>query len=318
MKRYGDLYNKIHDIDNIKLAHVNASKGKQGYSEVKMVNSDPEYYCRLIKEMLVSKRYSVSEYRVKEKMDKGKLRVLYVLPYFPDRIIQHAMMQILEPIWKKVLINDTYQSIKGRGIKKAKDRVSYHVQKYKPEHSLKTDVKKFYPSITNPVLKMIVRKKIKCKGTLWLLDEIITSLPELPIGNYISQYLGNLTLAYIDHKIKEKYRVKMYYRYCDDIIILGDKQMLHKVLKVLKEELKLLDLTLKGNYQISKVQDRGIDFVGFVFRHDTIRLRKSIAKELVKAKDDKSISSYFGWAKEARAIGLWNKHIKTSKEFTWK
>ena len=130
MKRYGNLFKDIVDIDNIKLAHKNASKRKKHYTEVKMVDSDIDYYCKLIQDMLVNKTYTVSEYKIKHKKDKNKIRKLYILPYFPDRIIQHAIMQVVEPIWKKSLINDTFQSIKGRGVHKAKKRVEEAVQKY--------------------------------------------------------------------------------------------------------------------------------------------------------------------------------------------
>ena len=93
MKRYGNLFNKIVDIDNIKLAHKNASKRKKHYTEVKMVDSDINYYCELIQNMLINKTYTVSEYKIKYKKDKNKVRKLYILPYFPDRIIQHAIIQ---------------------------------------------------------------------------------------------------------------------------------------------------------------------------------------------------------------------------------
>ena len=151
MKRYGNLFNKIVDIDNIKLAHKNASKRKKHYTEVKMVDSDINYYCELIQNMLINKTYTVSGYKIKYKKDKNKVRKLYILPYFPDRIIQHAIMQVIEPIWKKTLINDTFQSIKGRGIHKAKKRVEETIRTHKPEYVLKIDVNKFYPSITNDV-----------------------------------------------------------------------------------------------------------------------------------------------------------------------
>ena len=120
MKRYGNLFHKITDIENIKLAHKNASKGKGKYKEVKMVNSDIDYYCNQIKEMLDNKTFKNSPYTMMKKNDKGKIREIHKLPYYPDRIIHHAIMQVLEPIWKKTLIPNTYQSIKGRGIHKTK------------------------------------------------------------------------------------------------------------------------------------------------------------------------------------------------------
>jgi len=123
MKRYNNLYSKIYDMENIKLAHKNAKKGKSHYSEVKMVDADPDKYFKEIQEMLKNKTFKNSEYKMFNKTDKGKVREIFKLPYFPDRIIHHCIMNILEPIWMKTLIADTYSSLKNRGIHKGVKRV---------------------------------------------------------------------------------------------------------------------------------------------------------------------------------------------------
>ncbi len=123
MKRYGNLFEKIVDIDNIKLAHKNARKGKSGYKDVQVVNADIDRFCKNIQELLISKKFNTAEYVMFTKNDKGKIREIYKLPYYPDRIIQHAIMQVVEPIWKKTLITDTYQSIKGRGVHKVLPKI---------------------------------------------------------------------------------------------------------------------------------------------------------------------------------------------------
>lgn len=311
MKRYGNLYHKICDLNNIKLAHKNARKGKTHYDEVKQIDLDVEKYALKIQDMLINKTFVNSEYTVFIKNDKGKDREIYKLPYFPDRIIHHAIMQILEPIWRKTLIADTYQSIKGRGIHKAKRRVEKATRSKDSDYCLKVDVKKFYPSINNDVLKETVKKKIKCKDTLWLLYVIIESIEGLPIGNYISQYLGNLVLTDIDHKMKEKHKIKYYFRYCDDIVLIHkSKQFLHLMLSKLNAELNKLDLHLKHNYQIFPIEKRGIDFVGFVFYKKYTKIRKSIKINFfkhLKTGDERlnSISSYFGWIKEIKGKSFW-------------
>ena len=120
MKRVGNLYHKIYDIDNIKLAHKNARKGKTHYVEVIEVDNNIEYYCNLLQETLKNRTFQNSPYEVFIKQDKNKTRTIYKLPYFPDRILHHAILQVLEPIWKKTFIKNTYQSIKGRGVHRAK------------------------------------------------------------------------------------------------------------------------------------------------------------------------------------------------------
>lgn len=321
MKKFGNLFHKITDIENIQLAHTNASRGKKYYKEVIEVNSDVTKYCLIIKDLLETETYKVEPYKIFKKLDKGKYRDLYKLPYFPDRIIQHAIMQIVEPIWKKNLITDTYQAIKGRGVhrcvKKIKKAIFYSDVKY----CLQTDVSKFYPSITNDILKSTVRDKIKCVKTLRLLDLIIESSNGVPIGNYISQYFGNLVLSKLDHKIKEIHKVKHYYRYCDDIVILSDdKQKLHELRKTIHNELLALHLSLKPNYQVYKINHmRGVDFLGVVMRKGSIKLRKSIANSFKrvalskKLENQSALMSYYGWIKLTGAYRLWNKYVRIYK-----
>ena len=318
MVRIGNLFEKIIDIDNIRLAHKNASKGKSKYKEVIIINKNIDFYCYKIQKMLSDDTYKTSEYKMKQKNDKGKLRDIYVLPYFPDRIIHHTIMQVLEPIWKTLLIKNTYQSIKGRGVHKCKLDVE-KVTKRKDLETLycyKIDVRKFYPSINNLILKQIISKKIKCKRTLSLIYNIIDSTEGVPIGNYISQYFGNLYLAYFDHYMKEELKCKWYYRYCDDIVVIStDKIFLHSI----KDKVKLylnnkLKLDIKQNYQIFKVGKRPIDFVGYQFYLGYTLLRKSITKAyLLSIKENKdNISSYYGWLKHCNGFNLWIKYNNRS------
>jgi len=325
MKRYGNLYEKIYDMDNIRLAHQNARKGKKHYDEVVMVDANPEYYFEQIHRMLKDKTFRNSEYEVFTRKFEQKEREIFKLPYFPDRIIHHCIMQVLEPIWKKTLIRDTYSSIKGRGLHDGARRVKKALKDVQgTQYCLKMDVRKFYPSVNHAVLKQIIRRKIKCKDTLWLIDEIIDSTSGVPIGNYLSQYFGNLYLCSLDHFIKEYHRVKYYFRYCDDLVILANrKKRLRRILKTIINFLKDIKLLPKKNYQISPVDDRGIYFLGYRFFHNFILLRKSIVKKF-KTKIDyalnnwvysnkqtivNGIMSYWGWFKFGDCKTLVNKYI---------
>ena len=278
MKRYNNLYQKIYDLENIKLAHKNAKKGKNHYSEVKKIDIDPDKYFNEIHQILKSKTFKNSEYKTFIKADSGKKREIFKLPYFPDRIIQHCIMNILEPIWMKTLITDTYSSLKGRGIHKGVKRIKKALKdRENTKYCLKMDVKKFYPSIDHKILKQIIRRKIKDKDLLWLLDEIIDSAKGVPIGNYLSQYFGNLYLSGLDHWIKEQKQCKYTFRYCDDICILhADKKLLSKLRQEISDYLKTkLNLTLKENWQIFPVSIRGIDFLGYRFFHDYTLLNRN-------------------------------------------
>ena len=326
MKRIGNLYHKIHDIENIKLAHKNARKGKTHYTEVKEVDNNIDYYCNLILIMLVNKTFKNSKYETFIKNDKGKDRTIYKLPYFPDRIIHHAILQVLEPIWKKTFIKNTYQSIKCRGVHKAKRDVLKAIQAIDGNtYYGQLDIKKFYPSIDNKIMDSLVSRKIKCKDTQWLLSEIIFSIDGLPIGNYLSQYLGNLYLTYLDHYVKEELKIKYYFRYCDDIVILGnDYTSIVSNIREISEKLQGLDVVVKDYPNIDTL-DNGLDFLGFVFKPRHTLLRKRIAdsfkksvKNFITSPTEKlfsSMISYNGWIIASNSYNLWTKHITNEVKF---
>lgn len=326
MKRYGNLYEKIFAMDNIRLAHRNARKGKRYYSAVRMVDANPEYYFAQIHTLLKDKTFQNAPYRVFKRWCSGKEREIFCLPYFPDRIIHHCVMQVLEPIWRGIFIRDTYSSIRHRGIHDGVRRVKLALQDTSnTQYCLKIDVRKFYPSVDHCALKIIIRKKIKCQNTLWLLDTIIDSTLGIPIGNYLSQYFGNLYLSYFDHWMKESLRVKYYFRYCDDVIVFHKcKETLHVLLLKIREYFGgRLALLVKDNWQVFPVRVRGVDFLGYRFFHHYCLLRKSIVKRfkrrvaLIQLYRDKlpssliinSVMSYLGWMKYANTHTLQSKYL---------
>lgn len=279
MKRFGNLYYRICDIDNLYLAYTKARKGKGNtYGVIQFEKGLDDNINALHKELSEGK-YVTSEYQTFIIHDP-KEREIYRLP-FRDRVVHHAIMNILEDIWTPIFISHTYSCIKGRGI----HGVMKHLKKdlkdiQNTKYCLKMDIRKYYPSIDHLILKNIVQKKIKDKRLLELLDGIIDSAPGIPIGNYLSQFFANLYLSYFDHWLKEERRTKYYYRYADDMVILAsNKEKLHSLLGEIKLYLhNNLRLDLKDNYQIFPVDNRGIDFVGYVFFHTHIRMRKSIKK----------------------------------------
>lgn len=201
------------------------------------------------------------------------------------------------------LLNLKYKTsscIEGRGIHLCASNLKRDLRKYPNEttYCLKLDIKKFYPSIPHNGLKECIRKKIKDKDFLIILDEIIDSTDSVrntsskltgkegvgvPIGNYLSQYFANLYLSELDHLCKEELKCKFYYRYADDIVILSnDKDFLHKVLIYIKLYIHTIGLKVKDNYQIYPVDSRGINFVGYVFYHTHALIRKSIKYKIIR------------------------------------
>lgn len=300
MKRIGNLYDRICSMDNIILADQLAQRGKAKRPDVIRHNRNRMENLAKVQMLLIDRAFRTSEYYTFQIKDP-KERTIFSLPYFPDRIIQHAVMNILEPIFKAVYTADTYCSIPGRGIHSAVKAVKKALNDVSgTTYCMKLDIRKFYPSVNHDVLKALLRKKFKDIDVLALLDNIIDSAEGLPIGNYTSQYLANFYLTYFDHWLKEDKGVRYYFRYADDMVILSDrKPALHRLLFDIQSYLKNLQLELKSNYQIFPVDARGIDFVGYVFYHDYTLLRKSIkqnmARMLVYNPNSKSIASYNGW-----------------------
>jgi retron-type reverse transcriptase len=328
MKRHGNLYSKICSMENLSLAHINAKKGKSHYTEVKIVNQNPEKYLSRIRDNLLNQTYKTSAYRTKI-VREPKERLIYVLPYYPDRIVHHAIMQVIQPIWDRVFIRDLYSSIPGKGLHKASYRLrGFLADRINTKYCLKFDVSKFYPSIRHDILYNLIQHKIKCKDTLWLLHEIIESLPgerNVPIGNYLSQYFGNIYLNEFDHWLKEEVGIRYYMRYCDDGVLLDrDKDYLNAVLRDITYYMKeKLDLSLNNKTQLFPVDSRGIDFLGYrTFRNYTL-LRKSAARRFKsqirliesgrRGLDPEtvvsSIMSHYGWIKHCDGWNLINDQV---------
>ena len=313
MKRIGNLYQKIISIENLKASELKARKGKSKQYGIKVFDRNAEKYIVELQKMLFEKKYETSEYTT-FKVFEPKERLVFRLPYFPDRITHHAIMNVLESTFNKLFTADTYSCIKGRGIHKAANNLKKALKdQYNTTYCLKLDIVKFYPNVDHEILKELLRRKFKDQDLLWLLDEIIESADGLPIGNYLSQYFANYYLTYFDHWIKETKQMKYYFRYADDIVILSNnKSELHQLLFEIKQYLNdNLKLQVKNNYQVFPVKARGIDFVGYVFYHTHTRLRKSIKKRFAKAvsksKDKAKIAAYNGWAKHCNSKNLMKK-----------
>jgi RNA-directed DNA polymerase len=310
MKRIGNLYTQICSIENLQLADAIARKGKATQYGVRTHDKKREANIELLRRMLVEKTYRTSAYETFI-IHEPKEREVFCLPYFPDRIAHHAIMNIIEPVFTSGFTADTYSCIKGKGIHGA----SYALRKALKNvtattYCLKLDVTKFYPSIDHEILKNLLRRKFKDNDLLDLLDETIDSADGVPIGNYLSQYFANFYLSPFDHWLKEQKKVKYYFRYADDLVFLsGSKEYLHQLLSDIRMYLAdNLKLSIKPNYQVFPIESRGIDFVGYVHFHTHVLLRKSIKKNFARMIANRynaaSIASYNGWLKHCNSQTL--------------
>lgn len=320
MRRHGNLWIEITSKENLKAAHRKAIIGKKTMQNVMKFNKNVEDNLTAIQELLISKKFRTSEYHQKIVYEPKK-RTIYALPFSPDRIVQHAVMNVVTPIWEKLFISDTYACITGRGTHNGSRRTMGFVRSNK--YVLKCDISKFYPSVDQDILMKIIERKIKCRDTLWLLDEIVHSFPggkNVPIGNYTSQWFGNLYLNELDQYIKSELHIKDYVRYCDDFCIFhNDKSVLkdtaEKVREFIDEKL-LLKFSKCSVFPVSQ----GVDFLGYRHFDNYILLRKSTAKRVRKRLEQlprlyekgeitaeqyrSSVCSTWGWLKHANTYNL--------------
>lgn len=348
MKRIGNLYEKICSKENLLKAHEKASQGKRWYEEVKEVNAHLDERIDEIQKSLTEKTFHTSPYEIFYKNEGRKERKIYKLPYCPDRIVQWAILLVIEEYIVRNLITDTFSAIPGRGIHYGLKRVQQALYSDREgcEYCLKLDVRHYYQCIDHEILKAKYRRLFKDEDLLWLLDEIIDSVdtcePEdmikiwgsadtgrhtgIPIGNYLSQYSGNYYLSSFDHWMKEEMGAKHYFRNMDDITIFSSsKEQLHewltKIDECFREELKIF---IKPNYQIFPTYVRGVDFLGYRMFGDYTLLRKDTAKTMKKkmvnirkrCESDymtptqfSVIGSYEGWLKWGDCYRLHSKYI---------
>lgn len=283
MKRHGNLYKEIIRLENLQVAYEKARRGKTWQDKVKVIEKDRDRYIANLHEALERGEYKTSKYRLKT-IYEPKQRVIYILPFYPDRIVQHAVMNILAPIWDKLFVSDSYACRDGKGQHAGSKRCMQFVRRNK--YCLQCDISKFYPSINHKRLMEIIARKIKCRKTLNLLREIVESIggeANVPIGNYTSQWFGNLYLNEIDQLMKHKYRVRDYIRYCDDFLLFGnDKAELNKLLDVIRD-FTSNNLKLKLSKASLFPTSQGVDFLGYRhFPNGKILLRKSTAKRIRK------------------------------------
>lgn len=321
MKRHRDLWNKIIDKDNLLLAFKKAKRHKSWQQKVIKVEQNLEEMIEKLRESLINGTYKTSGYRQK-KIYEPKERTIYILPFYPDRIVHHAIMNILEPIWDKLFISHSYACRKNKGQHKGSIKCMEYVRKNR--FCLKCDISKFYPSINHEILKRIIRKKIKCKRTIKLLDEIIDSIDSptnVPIGNYFSQWFGNLYLNELDMFLKHDCKIKYYLRYCDDFLLFSNDKQFLKDMSVKIEEFVTTKLKLKLSKCNILSTSQGVDFLGYRhFSAGYILVRKSTAKRMkknIKALKYKlavkkiskesalsTVASVEGWLKWANAYNL--------------
>ena len=278
-------YWKVTDPMNVLRATNNTIRGKNKRHDVQRMMEQIGYIetMQQIWELLESESFIPSPYKEKV-INDGKERHLKIAPLIPDRIVHHCLVDVLEEYLQRLFIANTYACVRGRGIHKCLQDLNRALQRDKrgTRYCLKIDIRHYYDNIDHEVLKRIIAKSVGDKRLLRLIYLIIDSTEGkgIPIGFLTSQHFANWYLTPFDHWIKEVMRVRYYYRYMDDIVVLGrTKTELHELLEAMRRYLgEELLLEIKPSWQIFPVDARSIDFVGYKSNHYNVLVRASILK----------------------------------------
>jgi len=220
--------------------------------------------------------------------------------HFRDRIVHHALCNIIEPIFDRTFIHDSYASRKGKGTNKAIERFDCFKRKVTQSgrnvnraryggmvvgYILKADIRHYFASVDHEVMMAAIRKRIADKKVLWLTGRILdnhdsrTPNKGMPIGNLTSQIFANIYLNGLDCFVKHELRARHYIRYLDDFVIFDkSKEKLEEYRERIEQFLKTIRLELHPEKSNVIPLRRGISFLGFrIFYHHKL-LKKSNMK----------------------------------------
>jgi RNA-directed DNA polymerase len=294
-KFYRNLYPELIRFQNLWQAYRQAAKGKRGKTAVAAFELDLEANLLALQAELADRGYRPGGYHSFHIRDP-KHRLVSAAP-FRDRVVHHALCNVIEPLFERTFIGDSYANRVGKGTHGALDRAQQFARRYR--YVLQCDVREFFPSIDHACLRTILARKIGDPDVLWLIDLILASGAEvlrdeysmvyfagddllavnrprgLPIGNLTSQFWANGYLNELDQLVKRLLRCPAYLRYVDDFLLFGDdKRQLWDWREAVVAKLAELRLTLhEGSSTVYPVAT-GIPFLGFRLYPDHRRLKR--------------------------------------------
>ncbi|MDZ7319586.1 MAG: reverse transcriptase/maturase family protein [candidate division KSB1 bacterium] len=339
MKTHRSLFEKIVTFENLWLAAKEASQGKRAKGNVAAFNYNLEENLVLLQQALIEKTYCPGGYRAFYIFDPKK-RLISAAP-FADRVVHHALCNVIEPLFDRTFIYDAYANRQGKGTHVAIKRAQKFLRGNR--FVLKCDIKKYFPSIDHELLKQEIRWRIADPDALWLIDTIIDGSNEqefvydlfpgddlftplerrkgLPLGNLTSQFFANLFLNRFDHFIKEVLQVRYYARYVDDFLLASNNIAF---LKRVKQEIEayLANLRLKLHPKKCHIlrSDKGVPFLGqVIFPHYRLLKEQNVkrfsqrlprliqqldAGDITQKRFNASIQGWKGHAVQANTIRL--------------
>ena len=325
-----NFYPKIYNLGNLLLAWRKARKGKTKRLYIR------EFEKNLIKNLLElqkeleNRTYSPRPLKTFILRDPKTRKISKSA--FRDRIIHHALCNLLVPIFNKTFIYDSCANREGKGNLFALKRFDKFKRKTTKNNNkiafcLKADIKHYFQEVNYKILIEIITRKIKDKKVIWLVQQILNNYENnnekgkgMPLGNLTSQFFANLYLNELDYFVKHKLRARYYIRYVDDFIILHNLKEKLEIWKLDISKFLREKLALELHTQKSKIipLSKGVDFVGFRnFYHYKLLRKRNIRKMLIKIKSckkreiskEKLLESFQGW----NAYAKWANTFKLRK-----
>ncbi len=332
------LYARLCSWENLCLAENKAAKGKRGKGPAARFEYRLADNLLALQEELWAQTYCPGAYS-SFYIHEPKRRLISAAP-FRDRVVHHALCNVIEPLFERSFIYDSYANRVGKGTHKALDRCQEFARRYR--YVLQCDVRQFFPSIDHAILLDILAVKIDDPRVMWLCQRILESgadvladeyemvyfpgddlfaaarLRGLPIGNLTSQFWANCYLNPFDHFVQRELRCSAYERYVDDMLLFdNDKDKLWDDREAVVERQARYRLTIHPGAQ-PRPTSEGIPFLGFVVypTHRRLKSRKVVAYwrrwrallgEYVAGREtqDAVIASLLGWINHARYGDTW-------------
>jgi retron-type reverse transcriptase len=306
-KKERNLIEKIYAIENLREAFKATSKGKkENYYYLEFKEYSEANLLEIQKE-LKNGTYKIGDYH-NFTIYEPKARNISALS-FKDRIVQHALHRIIEPIFEKTMLPYSFACRHGKGTHAAVKHIQSLIRRNKFKYFLKTDFSKYFPSIDRDIMFDLIKRKIDCEQTLKLIREILP--PEgkgIPIGSLTSQLFANIYGTEVDRFVHFKLNIHHWARYMDDIVIFENKK--EELFDVFQKIVDFSELNLKlkiSKWQISEVT-KGINFVGYrtwenykLIRKDSVKRAKKKIKNCLKHNDSQTLKKF---------LASWMGHIQ--------
>jgi len=315
MKRKGNFYNQIYSFNNLHNAYLKVRRSKRYKREILEFSFNLEENLFKIKKELKDETYIHGGYKKFIVRDSKKREIK--APKVKDRLLHHALCNLISPIFENTFYNYSYACRKGKGNHRAVNDFKRKLKNKGEFFCFKSDISKYFDNVDLNILYNIIERKIKDKKVLVLMDKILKSNQKgIPIGNLTSQLFANVYLNEMDQFIKRALKAKCFFRYMDDFLILGENK---KGLRNIKNKLEVflkykLGLEYKEKATSIFPISSGIDFLGYIiFEKYTLLRKKTVLKMVKKIKKrtfEQALNSWKAYTKRTRSY-LLKKNIFT-------